>query len=239
MYCSPLDGEGLFALDEADATKLGKPDATERDLPFDFKPGVDYFKRFDAILPPWRPAPFSAMPGSHAALTPHTESNGPIEARIGKRQTRTLSHRRYVRAVHPDGGLRQLVIASCRTSPYYPDGFDKAGTLQRLIVQKGSKGWLIVEPEPLVWNILSGRQGQEYAAWALAVMEYRVRRTKAYTTLEGEAFKAQSVREANARAEESRAAMRDMGLEIAKTVAELTQQPRVEKSRRGDVDRGQ
>jgi hypothetical protein len=175
MYCDPLAAEGLFPLATEDARRL-RPDmdpesTTERDLPFDFDPGVDYFAKFDAMLPAWRPAVYEKMPLSSAAWT--ETAGGPVQVKMGRRQTKVLSHRRYFRAIHPDGSLRQLVVSNIRPTPAYPDGFDACQTHRMMVTRKSNSGWIVVENADWMWSPFSGKRGQEYAAWALAVMEYR------------------------------------------------------------------
>lgn len=167
MYCDPFQAEGLFPLAEDD-------NKTERDLPYEFKPGVDYFARFDAMLPAWRPSHYEKLASSEAAWT--EEAGGPVEVRVGRRQTRTLSHRRYMRAIHPDGSLRQLVVSTVRATPAFPDGRDACATEMRFVAKKSGRGWIVVENVDWAMTPYSGKRGQEYAAWALAVMEYRQKR---------------------------------------------------------------
>jgi hypothetical protein len=184
MYCDPFAAEGLFLLAE-DENK------TERDLPFEFDPKVDYFAKFDSMLPAWRPSPYKAVDGSGAAWT--ADGGGPVVVPMAKRQTRTLSHRRYVRAIAPDGSLRQLIVSTIRATPEFKDGLDVSATLQTVIARKNARGWIVVENVDWVWNSHSGRRGQQYAAWALAVMEYRKARHTADEAGHDKAFRNQAV----------------------------------------------
>lgn len=224
MYLEPLESEGLFPL------PAPQEDKTERDLPYDFKPNVDYFAKFDAILPPWQVIPFREMPGSHAALSDidKGDGTGPPEIKVAPRTTRVVSFRRYVRAIAPDGSLRQLVISSVRPTPAYRDGHDKAGSKQRVISDKSAKGWIVVENDVSVWNPYSGKTGQQYAAWAWAVMEYRQKRHAAYEAEYAENHKNQQTRAM----EEQAKAMKGMGIEIGQAVAKAVldnQRPRRDK----------
>lgn len=187
MYpgCDPLAAEGLFPLAEDDSK-------TERDLPFEYKPGVDYFAKFDAMLPAWRPAVYATLPASHAAFT--EDGGGPVEVRVGRRQTRTLAHRRYVRAIAPDGTLRQLIISTVRPTPAFPDGLDACGTHHRLPAKKSARGWIVVENIDSMWTPYVQLRGQQYAAWALAVMEYRRKRHAEYEASEATAFMSRAER---------------------------------------------
>jgi hypothetical protein len=179
MYCDPLAAEGLFPLANDDSK-------TERDLPFEYTPGVDYFKKFDALLPPWRPAQYEKVAASDAAWTEN--GGGPVEVRVGRRETRTLSHRRYARAIAPDGSLRQVTISTVRPTPKFPDGLDACMTHARFPAKKSALGFLFVENEPIFWSPFAGRRGQEYAAWAWAVMEYRKAHHAEYEAKEAKAY---------------------------------------------------
>jgi hypothetical protein len=194
MYCDPLAAEGLFPLAEDD-TK------TERDLPYEFKPGVDYFAKFDAIMPPWTigMSTYQKVPLSSAAWT--EDAGGPVEVRMPKRRVLTLSHRRYARCVHPDGGLRQLIISTVRATPAFPDGFDACATAQRFTAKKWNLGWIPVENADWIWTPFAKLRGQEYAAWAWAVMEYRQKRHAAHEASEGQAFMSRAERAANKQTE--------------------------------------
>jgi hypothetical protein len=180
MYpnCDTLEANGLFVL-ESDTDK------TERDLPFDFKPDVDYFAKFDDLLPPFRIFKYEAEKGSEAAFS---NATAPPEVKVSKRQVRTVSHRRYVRAIDPGGNLCQLGVSTVRPSPVYPDGYDRCGTFMRVVQTKSQKGWIIVENDQRVWNLDAGKKGQQYAAWALAVMEFRQKRHAEHQALEAQAF---------------------------------------------------
>lgn len=179
MYCDPLAAEGLFPLAE-DENK------TERDLPFECTPGVDYFAKFDALLPAWRPAAYDKVQSSDAAWT--ETGGGPVVVKVGRRETRTLSHRRYARAIAPDGSLRQVTISTVRPTPAYPDGLDACMTHARFPAKKSALGFIFVENEPILWSPFAGRRGQEYAAWSWAVMEYRKRKHAEYEAKEAKAF---------------------------------------------------
>ena len=192
MYCDPLASEGLFPLAEDE----GK---TERDLPFEIRPGVDYFAKFDEIMPPWQPAAYERLPSSAAAWT--EEAGGPIEVRMARRRILTLSHRRYARAIHPDGGLRQLIISTVRATPAFPDGFDACATQHRFTSKKWSRGWIPVENWDWIWTPFAGRRGQEYAAWAWAVMEYRQKRHSAYEAEGYRAFESRQEKATNKQTE--------------------------------------
>src|SRR5687767_8009476 len=163
MYIDPLNGEGLFPIDEEGTI-------SERELPFEFKQGEDYFSKFDAILPKWTLFPYEDVKGSECAFS---DATGAAEVRIAPRTTRVVSYRRYVRAIDPAGNLCQLIVSTVRPSPYYKDGNDKCGTLNRVVAAKNQAGWIIVENNPMFWNPYSGKAGQQYAAWALAVMAHR------------------------------------------------------------------
>ena len=191
MHCDPFAADGLFTLAE-DENK------TERDLPFEFDPRVDYFAKFDAILPPWQPAHYEKLPSSGAAWT---EDSSPVEVRMPKRKVLTLSHRRYARAIHPDGGLRQLIISTVRATPAFPDGLDACATAQRFTAKKANRGWLVVENVDWMWSSFAGRRGQEYAAWAWAVMEYRQKRHAAHEAGEAQAFMSRAERATNKQTE--------------------------------------
>jgi hypothetical protein len=193
VYIQPLAGRGLFPLAE-DKSK------TERDLSFEFDPRVNYFAKFDAILPAWKleHGPYKAVDGSHAAFS---DAVGPIEMYTDERTEITLSYRRYVRAIDPAGNLCQLVVSSVRPSPAYPKGEDKCGTMMRVISTKSRRGWLVVEAVPEWWSPWANRTGQEYAAWCWAVMEYRKARHAAYEANEAKAFMTRTERAAEKQGE--------------------------------------
>lgn len=224
MYCDPLAGEGLFPIDE--------PGKTERDLPFEFDRGVDYFAVFDAMLPPWQVFPYAVEKGSKAAFS---DASGAAEVRMGSRTTSVVSYRRYVRAIDPGGNLCQLIVSTCRPGPHYKDGFDTCGTYSRVISTKNARGWLIVERDPLTWSLYSGRRDQEYAAWALAVMQYRKLRHSAAQAAEAETSREKTAeKRRNADMEAQRQMNRDMVVDVAKAVVEATAsnrgQPRRDRS---------
>lgn len=212
MYpgCDPLEGNGLFVLDGEDEElqaalkkKFPREDLadnpyTERDLPFEFKRDVDYFALFDPILPAYQVVPYETEKGSQAAFS---NATGPVEVKVGKRQTRSVSYIRYVRAIDPAGNLCQLKVSTCRPSPANKDGYDSSGTFNRVVAVKNAKGWIIVERDRRTWNLDSGKQDQEYAAWALAVMAYRQKRHAAYQALEARAFMSRAERAAEKQGE--------------------------------------
>lgn len=223
MYCNPLAAEGLFALADEDAKRLfpGREDVTERDLPFDFDPSVNYFAKFDAILPAWRQYRRFADVKGDAALTDGADKdgNGPIELKIDRRTTRTIAYRRYVRAIAPDGSLRQLKISTIRPTPAFPDGLDACSTHTRFVTRKNAKGWIVVEDGEgyeMLWNPYSGLRGQQYAAWAWSVMEYRRARHKAQEAIDAESNMSQALRETRKQTE----AIGQMGTAIGKAMAE-------------------
>lgn len=227
MYQNPFElGDRLFAID-----KEGVRD--ERDLDFAFDPAVDYFASVDAMMPPWRPPSYATLPGSVAALT---ASAGLQEHRTG-RVVKIVSRRRYVRAIDPAGRLRQLKVSTVPTTPSHPDGNDRIGTMQRVVAEKSQRGWLIVERDPATWSPYSGRRGQEYCAWALAVGEWRRKVHEEHEKEEAKAFMSQATREANKRAEEQTAALRELAQSVvtataASTAAAAAREPR--RSGRGD-----
>jgi hypothetical protein len=219
VYIQPLAGRGLFPL--AEKGPDGKPIGTERDLSFEFKPGVNYFAKFDEILPSWKleHGPYETKDGSHAAFS---DAVGPIEMYTDERETLTISYRRYVRAIDPAGNLCQLIISSVRPSPFYPKGEDRVGTMMRVVATKSRRGWLVVEPVSDFWSPYAGKQGQEYAAWCWAVMEYRQKRHAAYEANEAMAFMSRAEKAAEKQGE---AMAKALGGAVDKIIAARDAQP--------------
>lgn len=202
MYVNPLTGDGLFAIDTAG-------DKSERDLPYEFDPSVDYFAKFDEFVPKWQAIGYEKVNGSLGAFS---ESVGPAEVKVAPRTTRVMPYMRYVRAIDPAGNVCPLSVSSVRPSPAFPDGHDKCGTLNRVIAEKNAAGWLIVENSQLMWSPYSGKAGQQYAAWALAVMKYRLVKHAEHEASEAKAFQSRAEKAANAQL----AGMKEMGKEIAR-----------------------
>ena len=77
----------------------------------------------------------------------------------------------------------------------------------RVATEKNRRGWLIVENVEGAWNPYSGKVGQDYCAWALAVMQLRRRLHAEYQRRETEQFLEEKKRQA---------------LELAKEQAQIT-----------------
>lgn len=218
MYVDPMEEEGLFLLepekrddDNVDLDTL----KTERDLEFEFKPNVDYWKKFDAMLPAWTVRPYVERQDSSAAFF---TTKGAPEVKVGRRRTQVVSLRKYVRAIDPAGNLCQLTVSTVPPSPEFRNGDDNIGTQARVIAQKSRRGWIVVENEVTCWNVYAGKSGQQYAAWALAVMAYRKAKHAAHQVEERKHSMTFIEQEAKKQTE----AMRSMGTEIARAVVELT-----------------
>lgn len=211
MYVDPLEGNGLFLLDTSESDSQ-EPGPTERNLPFEYKPSVDYFAKFDAMLPMWQLRPYKVIEGSGAALF---DKRGAPEVKIGRRKTQTVSLRKYYRAIDPAGNLCQLTVSTVPPSPEHPTGDDGIGTMARVIAMKNQRGWIIVERDQACWNPYSGKAGDEYAAWALAVMVHRKAAHAAHEKEQAKLHKSQLIRAA----EEQTKATREIGTEIGTAVA--------------------
>ena len=190
-------------------------------------PSKDYFVEVDRMQPAWVPENTQVIQGSGAALSDRT---GPREVVIGtvgrKKQIRTIPYVKYVRAIDPAGNLCCFSVSTCRQTPERPDGDDGLGTYMRIISEKSKIGWLVLERDPATWNPYSGKQGQDYIAWALAVSELRKRLHAMYQKSEAQAFMSRS----QVAAEEQLQATKSMAKEIGKEVAEAVLG---EKARRG------
>lgn len=220
MYVNPLDEEGLFLLNPEQAPPSDDDAAydslkTERDLSFEFKRDVDYFAKFDALMPKWENRRYETANLPNLSGTALFTAKGAPEVKIAKRRTVTTSLRMYVRAIDPAGNLCPLHISTVTPSPEYPDGHDKLGTPQRVVTEKSRKGWLVVENVDTFWSTFAGRRGQEYAAWCWAVMAHRKAKHAAHELAE----RPQHMGFLEKQMKQQTEAMRQMGTEIGQAVA--------------------
>mgnify|MGYP001559015770 FL=1 len=156
----------------------------EKRLSYSLDPKVDYFAIVDAMQPPWVPPTVKYVDAGFPTSAAFSDASGVREVRViekdpktGRqvRRTRVMPHKRYVRAIDPQGNLCSLIISTCRPDRDKPDGDDGIETATRVIARKSRLGWLVVEPNADMQNPFSGKQGQDYCAWALAVGDYRRR----------------------------------------------------------------
>lgn len=231
MYTDPFEGEGLFPL-HAEAPAVGDVDdyQTERDLPFEYDPTVDYFKKFDAIVPPWQVWKYDTEKGHGLAGTAIFDSRtdeesvrrkGPPTVKVGRRRTMTVAIRMYVRAIDPAGNLCPLQISTVPPSPQFPDGSDGLGTHQRVVAQKSARGWIVVENREAFWSPYSGKRGNEYAAWAWAVMLHRQAKHAAHEATERPKHETDMKKQMQAQIDAMRTMGTEIGQAVARTVAEV------------------
>lgn len=156
----------------------------ERRLSYSFDPARDYYAEIDTMQPPWVPPAAKYLEGSYPSSAAFSDASGPRELRViekdprtgrNVRRTRTMPHKRYVRAIDPQGNLCSLIVSTCRPDRDKPNGDDGLETASRVIARKSRIGWVVVERDEDTHNPFSGKTGQDYAAWALAVMAYRRR----------------------------------------------------------------
>ncbi|HYF01273.1 MAG TPA: hypothetical protein VEJ18_20285 [Planctomycetota bacterium] len=204
----------------------------ERDLKFDFDPSRNYMADVDALQPPWFLPPYqTAREAPGAAM-----SNETTPRMVGRgRNLKGVPAFLYVRAIDPAGNLVQLTVSTCRPSPEYPGGDDGIGTMARVIAEKSAKGWLIVEPGPQFANPYSGKIGNEYVAWALAVMQLRQKRHAAKEATEAQAFIAKETQRAHEQAAKQTEAMQNMGVVIGREVAKAVLEAKDTKRGKGDT----
>jgi hypothetical protein len=229
LYVDPFQGEGLFPLNPESLSALAPGEdsdnyQTERELPFEYDPRVDYFKKFDAIVPRWEVWRYETEKGDGLAGAAIFDSRtdemsvrrkGPPTVKMGRRRTMTVSIRMYVRAIDPAGNVCPLHISTVPPSPQFPDGNDGLGTHQRVVAQKSRSGWIVVEPVEAFWSPYSGKRGNEYAAWAWAVMLHRQAKHAAHEITERPKHETDMKKQIQAQID----AMRTMGTEIGQAVA--------------------
>ena len=202
----------------------------ELDLQYDFDPKHNYFADVDDLFPAWQ-VPVAKYLDSFPIDAALSDSNGPREVRTRetevvvdgdgqpvldgrgrpRRRSRTVAKvqpfRMYWRAIDPDGNICPLAVSTCRADRDKPSGDDGLGTAMRVATEKNRRGWLIVENVEGAWNPYSGKVGQDYCAWALAVMQLRRRLHAEYQRRETEQFLEEKKRQA---------------LELAKEQAQIT-----------------
>ena len=154
----------------------------ERKLAYAFDPTVDYYAVIDSMQRQWVPPAAKYLEGAFPSSAAFSDASGPREVRTieqdpatGRRVRRTkiMPHKRYVRAIGRDGNLCSLIVSTCRPDRDKPHGDDGLETASRVIARKSRLGWLVVERDEDTHNPFSGKTGQDYAAWALAVMVHR------------------------------------------------------------------
>ena len=203
----------------------------ERTLSYVCDPAVDYYARIDAMQPPWVVPTAKYIDAGFPTSAAFSDASGPREVRTvvmdgqGRRMRRTqiMPHKRYVRAIDPQGNLCSLIVSTCRADREKPTGDDGLETMSRVIARKSKLGWLVVERDEDTHNAFAGRVGQDYAAWALAVMEHRKQIYgawyKAETTLWYEEKKAAAIEMARLQGEAMGDALKGQLREVVREAA--------------------
>ena len=176
----------------------------EKALEYECKPGVDYFAEFYAIHPQWVVPPAKYLDGDHPSNAAFFDIAGPREFRTtvkdpvtkkNVRQTKGMGYERYFVAVDPAGSICPMIVSTIGPDRQHPSGDDGLQTAARTVAIKSQRGWLVVERYPDCWNAFSGKVGQDYAAWCMAVSKYRKAKHAAHQKQEQEEWMADRKRE--------------------------------------------
>ena len=154
----------------------------EKRLSYEFDPSKDYHAVVDSLSVPWVPPAVKYVESAYPTSAAFSDASGTREVKMvardgttGRKTRRTMvqPHKRYVRAIDPAGDLCSLIVSTCRPDRDKPSGDDGLETAARVIARKNRLGWLILERDEDMQNPFAAKIGQDYIAWALAVMAHR------------------------------------------------------------------
>src|SRR3989304_8962095 len=102
----------------------------ERTLSHGCDPGVAYYARIGAMQPPWVVPTAKYIDAGFPTSAAFSDASGPREVRTvvmdgqGRRMRRTeiMPHKRYVRAIDPQGNLCSLIVSTRRAGRGEPTG---------------------------------------------------------------------------------------------------------------------